>query len=478
MNTVKPIDVPTKRLATSITAASTSFQLSDILDWAGNALTSASFGQTAYGCFRDTNGTVLELFSFDPTTIASGSITFVTRGFAFDGSRTTSVPANVLSWVKGTTLVELGSDFPMLFQYLKDYIDNIALVGAPVMTNLTDGVARLATAAANPSDPIVVGDNDARLPTAAGVVFLAATTGMVIPFIGNAAPSGFLLCDGSSYTTTAQPGLAVASKGLFGLGSLVTFTAAANVITATSHGLSAGTIIMVQTTNTLPAGLTVNTPYYVISPTTNTFQVSLTSGGSAVTISTGGTGTQSYSSSFKVPDLRGRHIIGAGSAATKVATIASIAGNIFTVTGLTNANNNEFQTGQPVVFAAGTAGNLVNGTTYYVVRVTNTTFSLAASAANAQLATPAVITLLGTEAGTFTLTMTARTAGDTGGNENLAEIIAHNHPGLPEDGNKVLSGSGSHAADYQATTTSGNAGANPLVSVMNPFVAMTYIVKT
>jgi hypothetical protein len=70
----------------------------------------------------------------------------------------------------------------------------------------------------------------------------------------------------------------------------VTMTVAAPcVVTATAHGLAAGTEIYFTTTGALPTGLVAGTHYFVKSPTTNAFNVSATSGGSAITT----TGSQS-----------------------------------------------------------------------------------------------------------------------------------------------------------------------------------------
>jgi hypothetical protein len=167
----------------------------------------------------------------------------------------------------------------------------------------------------------------------------------------------------------------------------------------------------------------------------------------------------------------GRVLIGAGTG-TKVATIASIAGNVMTVTGLTNAANNEFQTGTPIVFAHTVAGNL-SDTTYYCVRVTNTSFSVATTLANAQNGT--VVTLAGTETGTFTRTFTARTAGDTGGEENHAmsatELLAHTHTYAPSGSNSsgiYANGVGNVPNSSNTSSTGGNAAMN----VMNPFIVV------
>jgi hypothetical protein len=61
------------------------------------------------------------------------------------------------------------------------------------------------------------------------------------------------------------------------------------VITWTAHGLAEGTRILFETTGALLTGLTAGTVYFVKAPTANTFNVSATAGGSAITLS----GTQS-----------------------------------------------------------------------------------------------------------------------------------------------------------------------------------------
>ena len=72
--------------------------------------------------------------------------------------------------------------------------------------------------------------------------------------------------------------------------STVTITLATpGVVTLASHGLAANTRVVLNTTGALPSGLLTNTTYFVVSPTTNTFELSLTSGGSAITTA----GTQS-----------------------------------------------------------------------------------------------------------------------------------------------------------------------------------------
>ena len=63
-----------------------------------------------------------------------------------------------------------------------------------------------------------------------------------------------------------------------------------NLIQATAHGLSNGDEITLESTGALPGGLLQEITYFVINSNTNDFQVSLTSGGSAASITDSGTG--------------------------------------------------------------------------------------------------------------------------------------------------------------------------------------------
>lgn len=72
--------------------------------------------------------------------------------------------------------------------------------------------------------------------------------------------------------------------------STVTVTIAApGVFTWNAHGLTAGARVQLSTTGALPTGLSPATTYFVVSPAANTFSLSLTRGGAAITT----TGTQS-----------------------------------------------------------------------------------------------------------------------------------------------------------------------------------------
>jgi microcystin-dependent protein len=323
--------------------------------------------------------------------------------------------------------------------------------------------------------------------TPSGAAFVNATTAMISMFAGFVAPVGFVLCDGAAYLRSTYPVLfaAIVKQAVF----TVTL-ASPGVFTSTNHGLVAGNRIYLTTTGVLPSGLTTGVGYYVISAGlgASTFELSLSPNGTAINTSGSQSGVHTFAfaphgagdgvTTFNVPDLRDRSVIGAGTG-VKTATIVSVASNVITASGLSANANNEFQTGEAVVFNATTAGNLTNGTTYYVIRTGINTFSLAGSLASAQ--TPSVITLAGTEAGSFTLTLTPRLLGETGGEENHAmsstELLSHNHSYQAPNS----SGSNFSQASGGGATTSGNinsTGGNAPMNIMSPFAVMNYIIKT
>ena len=80
--------------------------------------------------------------------------------------------------------------------------------------------------------------------------------------------------------------------GWLGSGNEIPGTAAntGDVFTSYAHGLANADRVVVQAPEggTLPTGISANTAYYVISATTDTFQVSLTQGGAAVTLTSDG----------------------------------------------------------------------------------------------------------------------------------------------------------------------------------------------
>jgi hypothetical protein len=144
---LKPTSIPTKTLAASITTLSSSFKLNNILGWDGTALEAADFGTQAYCVFRNANRTRIELMEFDPSTIASASITITRRGLQFDGDLTTEVTGNKFAWTKGDTFIDLGTDAPQVFQWMKEYIDAASVAGAVDASTTAKGIVEEATQA-------------------------------------------------------------------------------------------------------------------------------------------------------------------------------------------------------------------------------------------------------------------------------------------------------------------------------------------
>jgi len=115
-----------------------------------------------------------------------------------------------------------------------------------------------------------------------------------------------IITAGQYIASLSKPGLTLESvDAAYDTGSPVTLTSISNaspaVFTKTAHGLTAGQGIILTTTGTLPTGLALLTPYYVMSTglTTNAFQVSASAGvgplqGAAVNTSSAGSGTHSY----------------------------------------------------------------------------------------------------------------------------------------------------------------------------------------
>ena len=86
-----------------------------------------------------------------------------------------------------------------------------------------------------------------------------------------------------------------------------TFTvtiAAPGVLTLAAHGLAINDTVMLETDGALPTGLSVDTVYYVVATVaTNTFSVSATKGGTAITTSGSQSGVHYLVETSKVPGI-------------------------------------------------------------------------------------------------------------------------------------------------------------------------------
>lgn len=578
----------------------TSIKLKTLKDLYGNALAMSNFGSIAYITFAPgtDNEEIVSATGFTVNT--DGSVTFdtgIVRKLKGVSDYTTDGVGN--PHAAGTVVVV--SNNPQMYEGMLDYMEALALAGVGDAGLTSAGVVEEATTAEIDADTgvgstlrrlmvnpeyLASSKYGQRLPSVPAAAFLDVITGMIFDYAGSSAPSGFLLCDGSAVANDTYPELAAILLGKFGLGTAVTFTADAptDVVTSVSHGLSDGDILFVASSAAdLPAGLLPNTIYYVITATTNTFQLSTTSGGSAVDITDAGTGTHSYYTTFKVPDLRGTVMIGAGektlaysgngaavTPSTITKTVSAVTSTddyiqtstahglangdsvIFTGTvpggvsintvyfvsvldstsfylytthdGALNGGNKVnitstttgatvyiggslltintamdsglFATGTPVVLS--TAGTLPTGltaTTYYLIRVSDTTVKLAYSAQAAALGDYVVFSAVGAGEFTLTRTLSSRTLGDSGGEEShtlvISEMPSHHHIPLSVNGavsNGDRIGRDENSGSNEAYNTEySNPGNNPYISNtggnaahnnMPPFVVVNKIIKT
>jgi microcystin-dependent protein len=183
---------------------------------------------------------------------------------------------------------------------------------------------------------------------------------------------------------------------------------------------------------------------------------------------------------FNLPDMRGRTVIGDGTGTVVEACTAS-SGNGFIVV----SNSTKWITGQPVVLSnlTGFTTSATAGPTYYVNRISSTNIRLATTLALAQNNTPDV-TISGSGTVTVTVTLTARTLGQNGGEEShatsITELLAHTHI----EQSRGNTGGATDAQGYtggggivQFTTPTASAGGNAAANVMQPFVVAKYIIS-
>lgn len=196
-------------------------------------------------------------------------------------------------------------------------------------------------------------------------------------------------------------------------------------------------------------------------------------------------GTGDGSTTFNVPDFRGRHRIGKGTGTASASGVnADVDTSADTLT--VASNNTKWITGIPVTFtlASGTITGLTSGNTYYVIRNSSTTVKLASSLANAQNGTAVDLTAKSSPVWTITYSLTARTLGEIGGEEAHAmtstELLRHTHSITPAafsfavGANDVAGGGGFITTTAATDATGGNAAMN----IISPYgVAMT-IIKT
>jgi hypothetical protein len=89
------------------------------------------------------------------------------------------------------------------------------------------------------------------------------------------------------------------------------------VVSHTAHGLSAGDPVVFTTTGALPTGITAGTTYFVLSPLTNSYNVSATPGSAAINTSSAGSGM--HTATYDIWTAASLSAVSTGQAGRKVA---------------------------------------------------------------------------------------------------------------------------------------------------------------
>lgn len=179
--------------------------------------------------------------------------------------------------------------------------------------------------------------------------------GTILAFAGAAAPTGYSFCDGAAVLRATYTALLVAFGG--NVSSTVTITIASpGVISWASNPLQNHQPVAFTTTGALPTGITANTQYYVLNRTGSTFQISATPGGTAINTSGSQSGTHTghhilygvgdNSTTFNLPDYRGRAIIMVDGAAARITSASTNGANADTLGGVGGAETHTLVTAE------------------------------------------------------------------------------------------------------------------------------------
>ncbi|HEX5130245.1 MAG TPA: tail fiber protein [Usitatibacter sp.] len=311
--------------------------------------------------------------------------------------------------------------------------------------------------------------------------------GSVAWWPGPTLPSNALECDGTAYSRTAFAALFAA---LVKSATATMTIASPCVVTWTGHGLQNNMPVKFTTTGALPTGLTAGRRYWIVNKATDTFQVALTPGGTAINTSGSQSGTHTAicapagdgdgSTTFNVPNAVDKALLGYG---TSVETETFAPADVTTGTDNIAIPDNvaKWITGMAVVFTStGTPPNpLVNSTTYYIVRNGTGGVKLASSLANAQNGTVIDITTQGTGVHTLTHTRPTRGLGEVLGEDvhamSSAELLAHAH-GISVYQTTGVSGGGAEAARIPTGGSTNVAGGNAAMNIMGPGIAGRWII--
>lgn len=394
------------------------------------------------------------------------------------------------------------------FATYKSYIDAIALAGVMNASQSQNGILQVATATqinagtatGSTGAPLSITPDQLALSTY-GSPALPVTTGSVMPFAGRSAPTGYLLCNGSAVSRSTYATL----FGIISPSYVATITNASPAVVSTSvnHNLVAGDRIHFTTTGSLPSGLTTGVDYYVLASgiTATSFQLALSPSGTAINTSTSGSGVHTlyesafgsgdWSTTFNVPDFRGKNPLGIGSSNNIILSFdpTAVGTNTIAVPDVSFPVQ-----GQAITLIGTLPTGLATSTTYYVARQSSTSIRLASTQALANTAAPDLTFTTSGMSGVCAIVYatSARTViGKVGGEETHG--LAGTETGDHSHNIQTLTTGGSAPAYGASAPPGSTTGANqPLGAasatmtgtknvqhnIMSPFIQMNWIIKT
>lgn len=109
-------------------------------------------------------------------------------------------------------------------------------------------------------------------------------------------------------------------------GQVFVADAATDTLTSHGHNLSDTLPVRLETTGTLPAGLSTGTTYYVRDAAANTFKLAATAGGAAINITTAGSGTHAFQ--WQAGEIV-KHVLATYCSSELIGIYTNVAGGVF-----------------------------------------------------------------------------------------------------------------------------------------------------